>query len=200
MSQDFDCCSVKNCHRNSGFWRGLVVGLIPHSFCLTFIVFSVIGATGASVLAKKFLLIPHFFTFLVIGSLVFALISAALYLKKCGCFSLVGLKIRWRYLSLLFATTLTVNFLMTMVVFPGIAKIQPAFAQTIASAVETEIVVDIPCPGHSLLIIYELKKDLGVKKVEFTEPNIFIVFFNQAQTSVAEIRSLDIFQSFKIIN
>lgn len=59
--------------------------------------------------------------------------------------------------------------------------------------------VSIPCSGHALLIINELKKANGVKDVSFEMPNYFTVSYNPLIISESEILGLDIFKGFPAI-
>lgn len=79
-----NCCQP-NKHQPKGLWSGLVYGLIPHIFCISFFILSLLGATLGATIAKRFLLIPHFFLFLTLISFFFATLVAFLYLKKNNC-------------------------------------------------------------------------------------------------------------------
>jgi copper chaperone CopZ len=59
--------------------------------------------------------------------------------------------------------------------------------------------VEIPCTGHALLITDELKKDNGVKNVQFSAPNTFNVQYDKNQTSAEKIESMEIFKTYKAI-
>ncbi|HBR80587.1 MAG: hypothetical protein UW63_C0058G0006 [Candidatus Uhrbacteria bacterium GW2011_GWF2_44_350] len=194
-----NCCHT-NESKTKGLWRGLAAGLIPHSFCLFFIVLSAIGAAGASALVKNILLIPNIFTVLIVISILFATISAWLYLKKTKQFCFRGIKEKWRYLSLLFSTTLATNLLLILVVFPAAAKFQSETIETIGQANTMSLIVDIPCSGHAALIIDELKKETGINAIEFEFPSTFNVAYDPAQTSTEKIRSLEIFETFNLTN
>lgn len=56
--------------------------------------------------------------------------------------------------------------------------------------------VNIPCPGHSGLIIYELEKLGGVKDAKFKFPDIFDVYYDSSKTSKEKIIGLDIFKEY----
>ena len=200
MKTPIDCCSSDS-HNKKGIWSGLISGLVPHSFCLLFVVFSIIGATGATALTKKFLLIPHLFPILIIISLLFAILSAAVYLKKTNQLCLAGIKNKQKYLSILLATTVATNLLLILVIFPAATNWSPGIAKAASeNLANMTVTVDIPCPGHAPLIIDELKKDLGVQKVNFQFPSTFEINYDSKQTSPEEIRGLEIFQTFKLIN
>lgn len=202
MSQNHESRLTSNHSKTSGFWRGLIAGFIPHSFCLLFIVFSTIGAVGASALIKKFLFLPHFFAFLIVCSFVFAIISAVLYLRRCGCFSWTGLKDKRRYLFLLFATTTIVNFLLMAVVFPSINKSQSATAVAAGSLDNAQTIVvaiDIPCSGHAPLVINDLILVAGIESVDFITYNNLKIIYNPQLISIEQIRALEVFRSFPIL-
>jgi hypothetical protein len=193
----------KCCHADSvktkGFWRGLVSGLIPHSFCLLFIGLSIIGATGASALIKNILLIPNIFQILIILSVLFATVSAGLYLKKTKQLCLAGVKTKWRYLLMLFSTTIITNAILLLVVFPAMAKLQNQTTEIIEKNHTVSLTVDIPCSGHAPLIIEELKKENGVGAIAFEFPSTFKVAYNPELTSPEKIRALKIFQTFNLL-
>lgn len=56
--------------------------------------------------------------------------------------------------------------------------------------------VNIPCPGHSGLIIYELEELNGVKDAKFKFPDMFDVYYDSGKTSREKIIGLDIFQEY----
>ncbi|MFH1253446.1 MAG: hypothetical protein V1664_03910 [Candidatus Uhrbacteria bacterium] len=201
MENPTTCCS-SNRHQKTGVISGLLAGLIPHSFCLLFITLSVIGATGATALTKKVLLVPFIFPLLIGLSLLFATLSAVVYLKKTNQLCLAGIKNKWRYLSILFTVTIATNALLIFFIFP--ATINGLFKTTTVSASEQStnlsIAISIPCSGHAALIIDELKKDPGIETVNFQLPNIFNISYEPTKTSPEQIQNLEIFQTFKIIN
>ncbi|PJC77533.1 hypothetical protein CO010_00305 [Candidatus Shapirobacteria bacterium CG_4_8_14_3_um_filter_39_11] len=59
-----DCCETDNSNKhsgvNKGIFQGLFYGILPHSFCIAFIIFTVIGSTVAVGFFRKFLLTPFF--------------------------------------------------------------------------------------------------------------------------------------------
>ncbi len=185
----------KNCCRPAA---GVLYGLIPHVFCIGFVVFSVAGATAATVVFRKLLLVPYFFSVLVAISFVFATISAAVYLKKNNCFCLAGIKDKWKYLTTLYAFTILANLLMFFVVFPLAANAGAAKAMSQNSQLaDLSISVAIPCSGHASLIISELKKDEGVAAVKFILPNDFQIKYDSQKTSPQAIASLKVFKTYK---
>lgn len=200
MENKRSCCEVKE-KKTAGFWSGLLFGLLPHSFCISFIILTVIGATALAGLAKNILLIPNFFQILILLSLILASISAFFYLKRNSFFSLAGIKKKWRYLFVLYGTTLGVNLLMVMVVFPWMANLNlvkqsNALSQK-ASTASVVLAVDIPCSGHAPLIIDEARKIQGVISVVFKYPNLFEINYNPLKISPTGILSLEIFKTFR---
>ncbi len=194
-----NCCKPDNKKEKKGFLSGLMYGLLPHAFCIAFILFSVIGTAAGMSVVGKFLLIPYFFNILIALSLAIATISATIYLKRLDSLSLAGIKAKWKYLTLLYSTTALVNILMFFVLFPAIANISGKLpeAQASANLSVCTLKVDIPCSGHAPLIINGLKKSAGVTSVKFTMPNLFEIGYDSQKTSLAKISSLDIFDSFK---
>jgi len=181
-----DCCK-----------QGIFYGLLPHTFCIGFVVFSVIGATTATALFKNFLLIPYFFHLLVVLSFIFATISALIYLKKNDCLCVSGAKSKWKYLSILYSTTILINLFVFFVVFPALANAGPINISPTDQLSALSIKVDIPCSGHAPLIIDELKNDDGIGAVKFNMPNNFEIKYNSQKTSPEKIISLDIFKTYK---
>jgi len=212
-NQNKSCCENKEKVEKKGIWSGIVYGIMPHIGCIAFIVFTIFGVTAATTLFKPLLLNPYFFYILIVLSLVFATISAFVYLKKqgiCVCqktengttltFSTEGIKRKWKYLSTLYGTTVFTNLLLFMVIFPITANL--SFGPSITGAFvgsqpSITLKVDIPCPGHAPLITDELKKIDGVNGVKFRFPNLFDVTFNPAKTTKQQILSLDVFNTYK---
>lgn len=200
------CCNKTNKKKGKGFLAGLLYGLAPHTFCIAFIVFTILGATTATALLKPLLLNPHFFYFLIVLSLIFASASAVIYLKKNGILSFSGIKRKWKYLSALYGTTLSVNLILFMVIFP-LAANSDSKSTFSASASEPfsriknsqsflTLEVNIPCPGHAALIVGEVKRISGVENVKFRFPNLFDISFDPAKTSREKILSLDVFDTY----
>lgn len=232
-NENMDCCkkplqSQKASGEKRGILSGFFYGLMPHIGCICFIAFSVLGATAAAAVFKPLLLSPYFFYILIWLSLVFATISAFFYFKRQGFISfsknkrglamgilLSGIKSRRNYLLTLYGTTVGINLLLFMAIFPiaanldaGVplgASVSAAFGrgETLAlpeGASLATLRVDIPCPGHASLIIGELRSVVGVEAVQFRFqfPNhLFDVAYNPARTSKEEIVSLDVFNTYK---
>ena len=226
------CCNNKNQdkallkpEKKQGFWMGLVYGLVPHIGCIAFIVFTVLGVTAATSLFKPLLMNRYFFHILVVLSIVFATISAFFYFKKQGFitfskskgglginFLQSGIKRKWKYLLTLYGTTVGINLILFMVIFPVVANLNSgstltaAIMSVLGKGEELELSesnalitlkVDIPCPGHAPLIMGELKTIDGTENVQFRSPNIFDVIYNPEKTSKEQLLSLDVFNSYK---
>lgn len=197
-----ECCQNKTQEKRKGFFWGLFYGLVPHVFCIAFIIFTVLGTTVATAFLKPLLLNPYFFYLLIVLSFVFATISAAVYLRKNSIFSFKGVKRKWKYLTILYSTTILVNLLFFMIIFPAAAnfKIGEANSTVIADSIllsSATLKVAIPCSGHAPLIMTELKKINGVADVKFKFPNLFEVAYDQAQASENDLLSLVIFQEYQ---
>jgi len=199
MEEKNICCQSQDTKKR-GLVKGLLYGLIPHIFCIGFIVFSVIGATAATAIFKKVLLVPYFFPFLVFISFVFATLSAVIYLKRNQCFCASGIKNKWKYIVILYATTIFINLLLFFVVFPAVANLN---ARKITNheiqLADLSMNVQIPCSGHASLIISEIEKDDGVGAVQFKMPNIFDIKYDPLKTTPEKISSLEIFKTYKAI-
>lgn len=199
------CCSTASGGEKKGFWSGLVYGLIPHTFCIVFIVFSIIGATTATIFFKKLLILPYFFQILIGFSFFFATLSAAFYLKRLNCLSLVGLKRKWHYLLTLYGVTMLVNLLFFMVIFPVMANFNQPITKEAEKLAQSNgnylslgtLRVDIPCPGHATLIMSELQKSAGIITVNFKFPNLFEVTYDQNTITREKILNQEIFKKFK---
>ena len=192
-----DCCKQDIKKKNKGFLSAIFYGLLPHTFCIGFVVFSVIGATTATAFFKDFLLIPYFFHLLVAISFVFATISAFIYLKRNDCLCAGGIKNKWKYLASLYLITIFVNLSVFFFVFPALANMGQANITGLDQLSALSIKVDIPCSGHAPLIIDELKKDNGVSAVKFAMPNTFEIKYNPQKTSPERITALEIFKTYK---
>ncbi|MDD3531788.1 MAG: hypothetical protein PHR64_00090 [Candidatus Shapirobacteria bacterium] len=183
-----------------GFFSAIVSGLIPHTFCIMFIIFSALGVTAITALIKPLLLSAYFFHFLIFLSFLLATVSATIYLKRSRFLSWQGIKKKWRYLSLLYAITIITNLLFFLVIFPKTANLNletrsQALGET-SNLSSITIAVQIPCSGHAPLIIDELKKEEGIKNITFHFPNLFKIQFSPQQTNQEKILTLPIFDSF----
>jgi len=192
------CCAPKNKKPEKNFLLALIYGLIPHTFCIAFVLFSIFGVTAGLAVTKRFLLIPYFFQSLVALSLIMATLSAIIYLKRLKLLSLDGLKIKWKYLTFLYSITLIVNISVFFLILPATANIHNTTPKAYASNLSAGVLkVQIPCPGHAPLIISEIKKESGVGSVFFKMPDIFEVRYDSDATSLKKIASLAIFKDFQ---
>lgn len=209
-----NCCD-NNINKSSitqdgkkGFLSGILYGILPHSFCIAFIVFTILGTTVITSFLKPLLLNPYFFYILIGLSFILATISAILYLKRNSNLSSVGIKRKWKYLSILYTATIGVNLIFFMVIFPLLANYKSK-PNVVSSAFLTDQInqnsatekialkVEIPCSGHATLIIDEINKIKGIKDIKFRLPNVFDVVFDPAQTSSEQILSLEVFKTYK---
>jgi hypothetical protein len=200
-----DCCEpCETSNTEKGFWSGLLMGLIAHSGCIFFIVFTILGVTTLSAFFKPFLASRFSFYFLIILSFVLTTISAVIYLNKARLLSWLGIKRKWKYLATLYGTTIAVNLILFLVVFPAMAnwRIGLGSVASLAEINQTNsklsLEVDIPCSGHSYLIIMELKKNQGISEVIYRMPNFFDVYYDSTKTIKEQIIDSEIFQDFKI--
>ena len=194
------CCANKNSVKQKGFWQGILFGIIPHSFCILFIIFSALGAAFATEYIKKFLLVPHFFTILVLLSVFFAVIVAGIYLYRTKALNLNGLICNRNYLMILFASTIILNLVFVYGIFPAIANMDNSKKDVAYQDSELSVILieaDIPCPGHAPLIISEVKKLQGISNTEFIFPDKFKISYNKNIINENEIINLEIFSSFK---
>ena len=197
--------------KKNSLLEGIVYGLIPHIGCIGFIIASVLGATIAVEFFKPLLMNPWFFHILVLISLGFATLSSAFYLKKNGILSMDGIKRKKKYLATMYGSTIGINLVLFLLVFPMLANIDTgSFADSSATelnlaAGETQAMdsilrlqVNIPCPGHAPLISNELKTIDGVTGVRFEFPNNFDVAFS-SETSKDEILALEVFDVYPAV-
>jgi len=191
------CCEVLE-KKDTGFLRGALYSILPHTFCIAFILFSVIGSVAATAFFKNFLIIPYFFTFLVIISFLLATFSAFIYLKRAKCLCLSGIKRKWKYLIVLYSTMILINVGLFAFVFPVLANINSGDTLNIEKYNSSlSMAVAIPCSGHASLIVDEIKKNNGVGQVVFRMPNIFDVKYDSKETSNEEILATEIFKTYK---
>jgi copper ion binding protein len=197
--------------------QGIIYGLAPHSICIGFILASIVGATTLTQLFKPLLLNPNFLYILIAISFFFATISAIVYFNRLGFISIrknengsylviesEGIKRKWKYLSTLYGTTIGVNLLFFLVIFPILTNMTSGsaladiYANGNSNNIQTlRLQVDIPCSGHAPLITSELKSINGVINVKFSFPNIFDVYYDASKTSKEQILSLDVFKTYK---
>ena len=210
MSQKPACCQPVE-KKGKGLFTGLLYGLIPHTFCIAFILLSVIGATAAATLLRSILLVPYLFQMMIGLSLAFATLSAVMYLRRLGYLSLAGARTKWRYLGVLYGTTIAINLLLFLVIFPAVANATPRVqAQGVpvsspatgapvalpASTKQVILEVEIPCSGHATLISSDLYLLKGVLAVHYDQPNRFTVDYDSELVTLERILGLEIFKSF----
>jgi len=196
-----DCCQKIEQKESKGFLSGLIYGIVPHIGCIAFILASIFGVTAATELFKPLLMNPYFFYILILLSFSFATISSVLYLRKNGLLSSSGMKRKWKYLSTMYGSTIGVNLLFFMVIFPLLANVstaQPNGILAINNGLSLiQLQVDIPCPGHASLITDELKKIDSVSGIQFSLPNVFNVTYDNSKTSKQQILELEVFKTYK---
>lgn len=197
------CCEPVNKNgAKKGFWSGLLMGLLPHSACLLFIVFTILGTTALSAFFRPLLANRFSFYALIIFSLILTTVAAFLYLKKNDALSQSGLKRKWKYLLTLYGVTVAVNLALMQIIFPALANwrvggnASASLTETVKNSSQFTLKVDIPCAGHSFLIIQELKKIIGVNEAIFRAPDIFDVYYDALKTSPESIMSDGIFKEF----
>jgi len=197
-----DCCAhVKD--RKKGVINGIIYGLVPHTFCILFIIGSILGVTLFTSFFKPFLANRNFFYILIALSFTFATLSALFYLKRNNCLCVSGAKKRWKFLSILYTTTIIINLLFFFVIFPVLANVSIASAKPISGAAiqntnnypSLTLKVNIPCSGHAPLIIGELKKVQGVVDVKYKSGK-FNVAYDSSKTSKESILSLEVFKTY----
>ena len=174
--------------------------LIPHTGCILFIVFTVLGVTAATAVFRQFLMNPYAFHILIGLSFVLATVSAIIYLRRNAGLSVDGMKRKWKYLSILYGTTLIVNVLLFTVIFPAatnaITVQAPDTGQIVEKPSTVSLQVTIPCSGHALLISGEIQKVDGVLGVKYRQPNFFDVSYDGSKTSEAAILGIDVFKTY----
>jgi copper chaperone CopZ len=193
----------------SGIKQGVLFGLVPHLGCIGFLAASIIGATVAVEFFKPLLMNPWFFHILVLISVLFATVSAAFYLRRNGILSFAGIARKKKYLATMYGSTVGINLILFLLVFPLLANIDTgSFGNTTGAAAVAlnngsvagdsviKLQVNIPCSGHASLISGELKKIAGVTGVKFDLPNYFSVAFDSGKTSKQQILSLEVFETY----
>lgn len=186
-------------NKKGGFLQGLMYGLVPHIGCIIFIIASILGSTVAMQFFKPLLMNRYIFYILILMSGVFATISSAVYLRKNGLLSLAGMRRKWKYLSIMFGSTVGINALLFFLIFPILANVGTSITGYAVSDgfSSLKLRVDIPCPGHAPLISEELKTIGGVEATRFNFPNNFDVVYDPTKTSKQEILSLEVFKTYK---
>jgi len=196
----------QNKKNKGGFLQGLIYGIIPHIGCIAFIIGSILGVTVLMNFFKPILMNKYFFHALIGIALGFATLSSGIYLKKNELLSWEGIKKKWKYISIMYGSTIGINLVLFMLIFPLLANVSidsPSITGAVAGIENDEginsilkIKVDIPCPGHAPLISGELKTIEGVKDIKFSFPNNFEISYDSAKTSKQEMLKLSIFETY----
>jgi len=177
--------------------QGLLYGLIPHAGCIFFIIASIIGATFFMNLFKPLLMNAYFFYALIAISLVFATISAIIYLRNNKLLNVQGIKRQKKYLVTLYSTTIIINLILFLLIFPLTANFASARSSTANEFSKTlELEVIIPCSGHASLIINELNQEQGVQETKYTFPYKFMIKYDEDLTNPEQILEAEIFKEF----
>ncbi len=194
--------------KGNGFLQGLLYGLIPHIGCIAFVIGSILGVTVLMQFFKPVLMNRYFFHILILVSLLFATLSSMVYLRRNGLLSWGGAKRRWKYLAIMYGSTIGINLILFVGIFPLLANVSTtsitgnaitgaAVGLDGSSGLSTlKIAVDLPCPGHAPLVTEDLKTLQGLGGVQFSFPNVFDIKYDPAKTSKAEILGLGVFRSF----
>ena len=192
----------------SSLKQGIVYGLIPHIGCIGFVAASILGVTFAVELFKPLLMNPWFFYILIAISLIFATISTMFYLNRNGILSTKGIMRKKKYIGTMYASTVAINLLFFLVIFPltaNFAVAGPANNATGAFALndagdsglsKITLAVQIPCSGHAPLISGELKKLPGISGITFSPPNLFEVSYDPAKVTKQQILGLEVFKTY----
>jgi hypothetical protein len=191
------CCSPSK-KEGKGFWQGFFYGLVPHTGCIAFIAFTILGVTTATAFFRPLLMNRYFFHALIILSIVLATISAAVYLKKRNMLSVDGIRQKKKYLGVLYGTSVGVNLLLFIVIFPLTANMTGA-AIAVDGMPQITLKVDIPCPGHAPLISDSLREVQGVKSVKYRFPDYFDVAYDSYETNADEMLSIDVFSPYPAV-
>lgn len=124
MSKHICSCGDVHAPKNKrGFVMGVVYGLIPHTFCIAFAALSIFGATTATSLIRPLVENKYFDQILIVTAIIFATLSAIFHLAGHKLLSLTGIKKSWKYLSILYITTIVVNLILFFIVLPYLTKL-----------------------------------------------------------------------------
>jgi hypothetical protein len=191
-----DCCKPKKEYKGSNPLMGIAYGLIPHIGCIMFIIGAILGATILMQFFKPLLMNRYIFHYLILISIGFAALSSFLYLKKNKLLHKEGIKSKKGYLSIMFGSTVGINLILFIFIFPFLTNFTGASVDDTTGLDVLQIKVDIPCPGHAPLISSELQTISGVEGSEYSFPNKFEVYYDASQTSEQEILSLEVFNEY----
>jgi len=197
------------CKKDNGRTKGILYGLIPHIGCIGFIVGSIFGTTILVQFFKPLLMNRYFFHILILLSITLATLTAIIYLAKHKNLNKQGLKEEWKYISSLYGSTILINLVLFLLIFPALANF--SFADNPNKNTQNNPIdqnnlhsilleVDIPCSGHAPLITSELKTIKEVKNIKYEFPNKFRVEFEGDIQN--DILNLEVFKEYsaKLIN
>lgn len=208
-----NCCEKKE-KKGKGILSGILYGLTAHSFCILFIVLTVVGATTLTTILRPLFMSRYFFHILVLIAIILATVSAVVYLKKNNKLSLSGIKEKRNYLFILYGTTVAINLSLFLFIFPITANISggSSLKDSLATSFRREsnillgeneklltAKVDIPCSGHAYLVFTDLDNFPGVENINFRFPNVFDISYDANITTEEEILSVEVFQNYKTV-
>jgi len=188
--------------QTNGILQGVFYALVPHTMCIAFLIGSIFGVTLLMQFFKPLLMNRYFFYILIAISFAFATLSALLYLRKNGLLSALGAKRKWKYLTGMYGSTIGINLLLFLIIFPILANASPsnitggALSEQAPYVSTLKLSVDIPCSGHAPLITSELKTISGVLGVQFSFPNVFEVIYDNTKTNQNQILALGVFGEY----
>lgn len=192
-----ECCKPSKEYKGKNALKGIMYGIIPHIGCILFIVAAVLGATVLMQFFRPLLMNRNIFYYLILISLGFATLSSFFYLRRCQSLSWRGIKSKKGYLSIMYGSTIGINLILFMIIFPMVANLTGnVSAEEISGLSMLTMTVDIPCPGHAPLISNEVQTIEGVEGSEYSFPNKFEVYYDSLQTSKNEILSLEVFEEY----
>jgi len=197
-NKKIDCCNNqldKKLKKKSAIYA-ILSGIFPHTFCILFIVFTVLGMTSMTYLLKPIMMSQYFFYILILVSIIFTTISALIYLKTTNNLSIKGIIIKQKYLLMLYLATISINILLFLIIFPLAANLGVSVAKESDSNIMLQVA--IPCSGHAPLITNELKAINGVTGVKFSLPNLFNITYNSS-ASKSQIIGLEVFGTYKAL-
>lgn len=175
--------------------QGLIYGLIPHAGCIGFIIAAIIGATAFTQLFRPMLMSRYFFYILILISFVIATISIIFYLRKNRSLNFDGVKFYKKYIATMYVSTITINILLFLFIFPLTANLTTASVD-VEGLDEFNIVVNIPCSGHAPLITNELLFVEGVENVRYSFPFGFRVNYDSSVVDIDEILDIEVFKEY----
>lgn len=191
---------VEGLDNEHGFLKGILYALLPHTGCFAIIILTILGITAGATILRP-LLNSYFFYGMIGLSVLITILSAIYYLRKNSSLNKEGIKNNWKYLSILFGTTIIINVLLLTVIFPTLANVgysEPNLDSNTNTTTYNQfaINVNIPCSGHASLIIGELKKDPGVISVKYGFPSKFTINYESNKTNKENILNNPIFEEY----